>query len=357
MRLLKTIPKLIFITINFMVIVAMNICAYTSCFPSQEYAHLSYLGLMFPVFLLADVLFVLFWLIFKWKLAVFPLVGMLMCAGSVRAYFPLNFPTSPPEGSLKILSYNVMAFGKEYSQDRERNPILNYLLESEADILCLQEANKGLVDKALGRIMEVYPYHSLELRADNYMLCFSKYPICAIELIDYPTVSNYSFAYQVLVGNDTLLVINNHLESYQLSEEDKADYKSIIKNYKHPARNGSEAKFLELVDKLAYHDSIRGFQADSVAAYVERHAGQHIIACGDFNASPISYPHYRLTRQLNDAYTRSGNGPGLSYNRSGMYFRLDHILTSPNISAYGAKVDTSIQESDHYPIFCFVKLK
>lgn len=357
MKLLKTIPLLFFIAINLLVVVAMNFCAYTSCLPPQDHPSTSYYGLMFPLFLILNSLFIPFWLIFKWKITLLPLLGTLLCAGSARAYFPLNLPKEPPQGSLKVLSYNVMAFGKGNIAEWEQNPILNYILESDADILCIQEAQKALVDKAFDRITEVYPYHSLELKAENYIVCFSKYPICSAEMINYPTRSNYSFAYQVLVGTDTLLVINNHLESYRLSQTDKSDYKSIIKNYKHPERNGSEEKYFSLMEKLASHDSIRGYQVDSVAAYVERHVGQHIIVCGDFNASPISYAHHRLTQTLNDAYTRSGNGPGISYHRSGMYFRLDHILVSPNITAYGAKVDRSITESDHYPIFCYVKLE
>ena len=82
-----------------------------------------------------------------------------------------------------------------------------------------------------------------------------------------------------------------------------------------------------------------------------------MIVCGDFNTSPISYTHRRLTEYLNDAYTRTGNGVGNSYNRSGMYFRIDNILVSPDITPYGAIVDKSIKTSDHYPIFCFIKWK
>ena len=355
MRLLKKIPVVIFIAINLLLSVAMIFCAYSSYVPPQEYPSLSYFGLMFPFFLVANVAFLLFWLVFKWKVAVLPLVGMLLCAESVRTYFPLNLPAAPPEGSIKVLSYNVMAFG-DRKEPWERNPILNYVLDSRADIVCLQEGRKSLVDSALTRLAEVYPYHALEIRKENYIACFSKFPILSSEQIDYPTASNCSFAYELQVGEDTVLLINNHLESYKLSAEDKADYKSIIKNYQHPERNESETKYLTLTEKLSRRDSIRGIQADYVAAFVERHRDRKIILCGDLNSSPISYPHYRLTRHLNDAYTRSGNGAGTSYNRSGMYFRLDHILVSPGMACYGAKVDKSIQASDHYPIYCFVKL-
>ena len=356
MNLLKKIPVLICIAINLVLIGVMILCAYTSYLPPQEYPYFSYWGLMFPFFLLLNVGFLLFWLVFSWKKAIVPLVGILLCADSVRTYFPVNVPVDPPEGSIKVLSYNVMAFGSKKSP-WEENPVLNYLLDSHADIICVQEGLKCLVDSAMNKLDAIYPYHALEIRKDNYIACFSKYPILSEEQIDYPTATNCSFAYELLVGEDTLLLINNHLESYKLSAEDKADYKSILKNYQHPRQNDSESKYLTLTEKLSHCDSIRGIQADYVGAYVEKHSGRSIILCGDLNSSPISYPHHRLTRHLDDAYTCSGNGAGTSYNRSGMYFRLDHILVSPNIKSYGATVDKSIKESDHYPIYCFLKIE
>lgn len=357
MKLLRTIPMIIFIAINLMMLMAMLFCAYSSWLPPQEHPSLSYLGLMFPVLLVANLFFIPFWLMFKRRLVLLPVAGLLLCAGSIRAYLPVNVPATPPEGCLKVLSYNVMAFGDEKTFGLETNPILHYLLDSQADIVCLQEGRKNFIDRTIALFDSVYPYNSLELVPDNYMACFSRHPILSTRKLDYPSRNNSSFVYEILVGGDTLLVVNNHFESYRLSTEDKDNYKSIIVNYKHPEENDSETKYLSLAEKLSMHDSIRGIQVDSVAAFVERNQGRPMVVCGDFNASPISYPHHRLTQLLDDAYTRSGNGPGLSYNRSGMYFRLDHILVSPDIKAYGAKVDRSISVSDHYPIACMVKLR
>ena len=357
MKLLKTIPLAIFVALNLLVVLGMIACAYTSWLPPQEHPHLAYYGLMFPVFMVADSIFVFFWLIFKWKVTLLPLAGLLICASSVRAYYPLNIPSDPPEGSIKILSYNVMAFGDEKGLSWNENPILLYLLHSGADIICLQEARKSIVDSALDSVSLFYPYHHYQLESDNYIACFSKFPIDSVSEIEYPSSSNHTFVYEILMGKDTLLVLNNHMESYKLSLQEKADYKSIIKNYQHPEENNSEEKYQGLTEKLARHDSIRGIQADSVASFLARNQHRNIIACGDLNSTPISYVHHRLTEYLDDAYTRSGNGAGTSYNRYGMYFRIDHILVSPNITAYGAKVDKSIVQSDHYPISCFVKLK
>lgn len=357
MKLLKKIPLIIFLALNLLVIVAMNFCAYTAWMPPQEHAHLSYYGLMFPAFWVADAIFIVFWLIFKWKLTFIPLVGMLLCASSVRAYFPVNWPSDPPEGSIKVLSYNVMAFGDDKKVTWNENVIMDYILNSQADIICLQEARKSIIDEALDSISTIYPYNYRELLTDNYLLCFSKFPIDSVYEIDYHSKTNHTYVYEMLVDGDTLVVLNNHLESYRLSSSDKADYRSIIRNYQHPDRNDSETKYQGLTEKITMHDSIRGEQADSVSAFLARNQHRNIILCGDLNSSPISYVHHRLTEYLDDAYTRSGNGPGISYHRSGMYFRIDHIMVSPHLTAYGAKVDASIKNSDHYPIYCFVKWK
>lgn len=356
MRLLKFIPMMVFIAINLLVIVAMIFCALTAYLPPRHYSGVSYWGLAFPVFLVLDVLFVVFWLIFKWRLVALPLGGMLLCASSIRTYCPFNFVRDVPEGSLKILSYNTMSFGADYRGSLEENSVYLYIKNSGADIVCLQEAMKAKTDEMAEVLCDLYPYTSLRLVTDNYMVCFSKYPIIDCYIVEYPSDKNASYVYEVKVNDDTLLVVNNHLESYKLTSSDKDDYKSIIKNYRHPDRNDSDEKYQYLTSKLTPIDSLRGIQADSLAAFVERNEGKYLVLCGDFNASPISYPHYRLTRSLNDAYTRSGNGPGVSYNRSGMYFRLDNILISPNIKAYGAKVDNTIKASDHYPIYTYIKL-
>ena len=59
------------------------------------------------------------------------------------------------------------------------------------------------------------------------------------------------------------------------------------------------------------------------------------------------------------AYRRSPRtyGPGISYNRSIFRFRIDHILHSADMKAYSATVDTRIRLSDHYPVWCILKLE
>ncbi|MCM1312368.1 MAG: endonuclease/exonuclease/phosphatase family protein [Bacteroides sp.] len=344
----------IFIAANVVVIAAMIFCAYTTYLPPQTYPNWSYFGLIFPVFLFLDIVFVAFWLVFKWKLVILPLTGLLLCIGAVRTYFPVNIPQAHPADAIKVLSYNVLHFGEDSSVASEDNPILNYILQSGADIVCLQEAG-GRDMERMGEVFDsIYPYSEFGASRMAMVLILSKYPILSTEEINYPSETNSSFAHELLVGKDTVLVINNHLESYKLNDDDKQQYKQIIKN---PESDDVEEKYHSLVSKIAKATAVRGVQADSVAAFIARSRHKYIISCGDFNDSPVSYVHHAMARTLNDAYTRSGNGPGLSYNRNGMYFRLDNILASDNFVPYEAVVDRKIKASDHYPISCYLKMK
>lgn len=345
----KYIPITIFVIINLIAILAMWFCAYTCTLHPTYHPNVSYFGLLFPAFLLVNVLFVFFWLVFKWKLTCIPLLGMLLCWGSIRTYCPINFKKDIPEGCIKVMSYNVMYFGGAQNDDAitDENAVINYILNSGADIVCVQEGVVSGRPKVKEMLSGTYPYIQEGVEHAHINVCFSKYPILDTEVIHYESQTNRSFAYKILVKNDTLLVVNNHFESYHLHAEEKTEYKDIIK---HPRNKENVNKYNRLTVILSAVNSIRGLQVDRVVEYVDSVPCKYKILCGDFNDSSLSYTHYRLTQNYKDAYTESGFGPGITFHDSGMYFRIDNILVSKNITSYQTKVDNSISESDHYPI-------
>lgn len=350
----KKIPLYIFIATNLLVIVAMNFCAYSAYLPPQVYPNWSYFGMMFPAFFLMNFAFVGFWLVFKRKLALLSVAGMAMCGWAVRTFYPVNYKCERPDDCIKVLTYNVMHLNTTDYPYYSENPIVAYIRYSNADIVCLQEFKEiGETDSLWTILGEEYKYIDVQKNRGNDLVLLSRYPILSTERIVYESKTNVSYAYEVLKGEDTIMVINNHLESFRLTPEDKDDYKNLLK---HPKDDEAKERYEGLTTKLAEANAVRGSQADSVAAYIERCKAKYVVACGDFNDVPVSYTHHRLTRILNDAYTRSGNGMGVSYNQSLMYFRIDNMLCSPNIEPYGAKVDDFIKASDHYPLYCYLKL-
>lgn len=348
----------IFAAINVISVIAMLICAYSSYLHPMSFPEWSYLGMGFPIPLFINIAFLLFWLFCKIKYMLISTIGMVLCINTIRTYFPINpFQGEPTGRTIKVLSYNTMNFNRQKDNEKwEENNIMNYIVNCDADILCLQECYLIKQQNGIEYLRKTYPYIEFSDSVgpkNGEILIGSKYPIISNGTINIHSENNVCCFHNILLGEDTLTLINSHLESYKLSPEDKEKYKDIF--YSIPEHEDSyivEENIDLLRNKLATATSIRSLQADTVAAFISNCKSKYIICCGDFNDCSISYVHRKLTEKLNDAYTQSGNGAGLSYHRSGMHFRIDNILISSNFKPFGAKVDDSIKDSDHYPIFC-----
>ena len=175
------------------------------------------------------------------------------------------------------------------------------------------------------------------------------------ERISYESRANGSAAFFLLVDGDTVIVINNHLESTHMSDEDRQRYTEIINGDMDGGDARAETR--RLVDKLSANMAIRAPQAEAVHEYIERHRRYPIIVCGDFNDTPISYTRLTVAQGLTDCYVETGNGPGISYNIRGFYFRIDHMMCSEHFEPYSCIVDDDIDASDHYPLVCWLKRK
>lgn len=316
-------------------------------------------GLFFPIFLIVNVAFLFFWLVVYRKYALFPALILLVCWDSIQTYVPINgIHDEVPEGTLKILSYNTRAFGERQPHTKQQpNAVLEYLRNSDADIICLQEYIWGgkLKRKDIDYALRDYPYkhyHALG-KGLNGLGCYSRYPILSVSPIEYKSNRNGSILYYIKVENDTLVVINNHLESNKIIRSDVEAYQDMVDA---PNRGNVSAGLRKLLKKMAEATALRSKQTDVLLKTLRDLKGKKLVVCGDFNDTPISHTHHSLCKELKDAFVESGNGLGISYNKDRLYFRIDHILMSRDLNVYGCRVDNSIEASDHYPIWCRVSL-
>lgn len=350
--------------INVALIILLLLSAYSSYLSPDSFPILSCFGLVYMVFFVINALFLLFWIFSKPLYALVPLLGIVLTWGAFHLSFPINFGSSATDGALKVLSYNVMGVCKQKpDKPDERNPILAYVADSGADIVCLQEYilstnDNFLTDEDVVEALSMYPYHSsvgLDDTANpNQVACFSKYPIIDSYHIDYTTRNNGSAVFTLLVDGDTVVVINNHLESNKLTLEDKVAYTSLVES---PTADRIKENLFSLARKLASAASIRAEQARLVREEMDRHAGQPLIVCGDFNDGPLSYAHRVLCKGMQDAFASRGRGLGVTYNENKFYFRIDNILVSDEWDVISCRADDSIEDSDHYPVIAELKLK
>ena len=317
-------------------------------------------GLFFPVLLILNIAFLFFWVVVYRRYALFPLAVLLVCWNSIQTYSPINwFQQDAPEDAIKVLSYNTRAFGNLQPHTKEKpNEVLAYLQNSDADIICIQEYIYGgkLKKKDIDYALRDYPYwHYYALgKGMNGLGCYSRFPILSTKPIPYEKTGNGSIVYYIKVKEDTLVVINNHLESNKIGREDVEAYQDMVDA---PNKENVSFGMRKLLKKMAEATAIRAKQADILTETLRGLRGKKLIVCGDFNDTPISYTHRVLGEELQDAFVEAGNGLGISYNRDRLYIRIDHILASKNLKVFECKVDDSIKASDHNPIWCRISLK
>lgn len=355
----KVLKILLFpvLAINLLVALLLLCCAYSPILPAERMPLLSLAGLAFPIALAANIFFLVFWLFVYWRYAFVSLITCLICIAQIRTFFPINVSKQfSPQNSLKVLSYNILSHNINTSNTNASNATIAYLEAADADIICLQELQFAAL-KQNKQLLKKYPYKSYDLSNESqitahHLGCLSKHPILSAERLNIESTANGCTKYRILHDGDTIVVYNCHLQSNNIHDNDKSTYKQLIKDPKEHLRSQATK---QLINKLRDSAAKRADQADIIIADIKKESSPYIVVCGDFNDSPISYTCHQLKRLLNDAYIGSGNGPGISYNRHGMYFRIDHIMHSPQFKAYDCTVDRSIKMSDHYPIFCFLE--
>lgn len=352
-RKFKKLTLRIFATANLLVVALLCATGYAGHVDPTTHPTCEVLTLAFPIPLVLNIAFLLFWLVFHYKYIWIPIMGFLLCASPIRNYCPLNFGHEVPTGGFKVLSLNAHIFNYINEGKDLPNPTVEYVCNSGADIVCLQEAtiqkNKKINNQ---RLNDCYPYQGREMnKTHEHVAVYSKYPIIRHELVTLCGNCNLCAAFYIDMGTDTLLVISCHLEGTRLSEEERDEFGKFIK------RESDHIHKRSIFHKLQAMGPKHARQTQAVVDYIKRHQTKRmsVLVCGDLNDTPLSYAHHLLTKELTDCHTATALGPGFSHRAHGMLVRIDHILCSNDLEPFGCKIDSKVEISDHYPIVCTLK--
>ena len=326
--------------------------------PIGKWPFASLSGLAFPFLFIINLLFLLFWLLIWKKGALVPLATILVCIPSILSYFPLHFfkGKNVKAPYLTVISYNTEGLGMDDNKDWAlTNPVLNYILDLNADMVFLQEApldvmNRAAKDKG---ILSKYPHISIAEKSSQFA-CLSKFPVIKQEIIKFENSGNGCQYLKILVNNDTLAVYNCHFQSNQLKQAEISEYQKFIEN---PADSTHLEASKKVVKKLLKSTSLRATQARMISDRARSETAKYLIVCGDFNDTPLSYSHHVFHRFMTDAYARSGAGTGYTYHEQKLYYRIDHIFCNKNITPLHTRIDRVQKDSDHYPVISKIRLE
>ncbi|MFQ7502636.1 MAG: endonuclease/exonuclease/phosphatase family protein [Alistipes finegoldii] len=312
------------------------------------------LGLAAPAIYVATVILALYWVI-RWRLLRAGTILALVVIGlfKVSLFYKPEFRRSYGEESydrraFKVMTYTVRSFFGE-SGASSVGDVLQLIGDHNPDIICLQEFNARLAGQSdefalLDEKYESAVFGRTQAPDSLYgapLVILSKYRILRSGVVLTPGTSVWA---DLLIGDDTIRVFNNHLRSTAIKAADN-DYLTSRGFLSDTAR---EDKLRSMAGRFRENSVLRAAQVDSIAVVVEAWRSRCIV-CGDFNDTPMSYVYRTMAGGLNDAFSKSGSGYSHTFRGFFNTLRIDYVLCSDSFDPVSYEVP-QVEYSDHLPV-------
>ncbi len=325
-------------------------------------------GLAYPFILLANVVFVVLWMLLKRWYFMYSLVFILIGYQPLTRTFGFRFATESDtvtdSATIKLMTYNVHNFRNQKSElDTALSKVFLQLIQSESpDVVGFQEffsRQKGkynFKDSVLKRL-DFKSYYFSKTDSNNYestgIAVFSRYPIVARGAVTFATNEGGNRAVWIDVQkNDKIVrVYVIHLASISFQPEDY----SFIEEVKTDLNNSKDVTSSKrIVKKLKIAFEKRSKEVKVLKQHIATCTTPYIIM-GDFNDTPASFAVAEMTKDLKNAFNEKGSGLGKTYNGDFPNFQIDYILASPEFNVETYKIIKK-DYSDHYPVRVNVSL-
>lgn len=345
--------------LSFLLFLLTVISAYGGRVDPEWFTLPSVLVLALPYFVIATAIVILAWLLSgRWITAAIGVLALVAAWGPVSTAMPLHFPkkAAPGAKTFTLLTYNILHGDDQQTGNRgDGNPSFEYVLNSGADIVCLQELGDfsaqeihNFTPALKDSLFKAYPYHGGTTYNDLKVL--SKYPVYQLRTEDYlgPEGTPLCFSFfRVDIDGHPLSLFVMHMNGYELSPEERDVIRDVasVKG----AKEGVDEMKGSIRSKLKLNFQRRKNNAIGLRKAIDKVSGP-LIVCGDFNDVPESYA-YRLVRgdDLRDAYVDTSFGPLVTYNRHAFWFHLDQIFYRGPLEALSVKKG-GLKSSDHFPL-------
>jgi endonuclease/exonuclease/phosphatase family metal-dependent hydrolase len=186
------------------------------------------------------------------------------------------------------------------------------------------------------------PFHGI--------VTLSKFPIINKGDIVHPASSSLSIFSDLLIGNDTFRIFNNHLQSFRLQRMERSFLRELTE-----ASDEKETlnEIITISTSLKNGFIRRAAQAKAVKEAINSSPFPVIVA-GDFNDTPVSYSYRKIRKGLFDAFVSAGYGAGFTYKGKYPPNRIDYILYDNALECRQFDI-IKIKYSDHYPIVAYFR--
>ena len=368
----RTFLRIIFFILNGIVVVGLLLASAAPLLPPSSFSLAAFCGLLFEPLFWTNIICALLWLFTHHKrYSLFSLCAAALAIVPFRITYSHSFRQLPgdetAQHSLTLLTYNTHQC--QNAKKTPQNDVLQYVKESGADIVFLQEyevrkaGNALTFAEAKDFLAEVYPYTYFDFSIYNNrrqygLAVFSRYPLENKRTIRYESRANISDLCDVIVGADTFRLFNNHLESNRFTSN---DFEGLTDE--RPTGSSIWRSFERLTSKMRAAYSSRAEEVKRVQEEIAASPYPVIIA-GDMNDVPVSYTYRSLRharRGVQDCFlagSRLSSGHTYRFGDKQLSrilgVRIDYLFVSPSFRVRQCHVG-SVTYSDHLPLSAVVE--
>ena len=352
-KLLKILSYSV-LAISIFVAICTIISAYAGYINPYSFKIAPLLCMSFPYWIIASLIMIVITFFVRKIYALIPSITLLLCINPILQICPLNLFSFEDEDDftftlLSYNAYNFIAFNNE-NPSNNTNATLNYIAETDADVVCLQECeylshlpSRHVYEEQVAEIKKQYPHHIIGVESGQSIL--SKYPVEEVYVNEY-----FSHFIVEMPNGRNIDIINVHLKSIPLTAKDKRQYNDALSSNENEDNSVDYSSLRNIMSKVANAAKQRAHQAHDLQAYISTIGNENIIVCGDFNDVPCCYAINTITDDdFDDAYAECGFGPMTTYHGNNINVRIDHVFYKGDLEA--TSFDRGdVKCSDHYPL-------
>ena len=336
----KLVNKIIFF-LNSLFAFALLLSYLLPYISPQSFSLLSVLSLAVPLLIIANFLFLLYWVVQLNKRFLLSFLILVLGINHISSLYKISGNSEEDNlDSISLLSYNVHSFNRFdwINSDSIPQNISNLIREERPDIFCAQEFyNNPYIN------FSQYPYEYQDFNNDNgelALVIFSKYPIINKGSLRFKKTANNIIFADIKVNKDTVRVYNVHLQSHKINPD-----REVL------AKEDSQ----KLLQRMQVSFKKQQEQAEMLSAHMDASPYRNIVM-GDFNNSAFSYVYNLIkSKNLRDSFKAAGEGFGKTFEFDLFPLRIDFILVDKDFEVLNFKTFDE-QFSDHYPISSRIRL-
>lgn len=347
---------------NFIIAIVLTLLYAMGKIPPSEKYNLWITTFLIPVALVANIILLLIAAVLRKKSSLYYLVTLIIGSNYLLSTLPLKSyfkQQASTDQGFQVLSFNSHSLGGHFLTPRTFNEMneataehRDWILHHPAEIQCYQEFinynghdKHDLVHQIKKKGYDTYFSYDSKRQNQSVVvgtLIVSKYPIVKSGdlMVSLNGFNRITYA-DIKINNDTLRIVNVHLESMGLKQFNPihtSGFEARKENTKIIWRRLKEGVFE------------RSRQIKLLIDFIEASA-YPVICVGDFNDMPYSYSYQFMKRKMKNAFEEEGRGFGFTYNGNTLrVLRIDNQFYSARVQALDFQTLNHIKYSDHFPI-------